>query len=115
MKAGGSRGVSWRPAVVGYDLASVKNQQLSSYPRSDYFLQVAVGKARLGLGYVCSWREILGMVFEILALKIGVFEIFALKKSGFLRFVLKHWLSGNGGSGVKSVTLRCYEVELCVH
>ena len=40
------------PAVVGYDLASVKNQQLSSYPRCDYSLQVAVRKARLGLGYV---------------------------------------------------------------
>ena len=74
------------PSVVGYDLANLKNQQLSSYPRSDYSLQVAVMKARLGLGYVCSCQEMR----------------------------VKHLLSGNGGSGVKSVTLRCNEVELCV-
>ena len=77
-------------AVVGYDLASVKNQQLSSYPRCDYLLQVAVEKARLGLGYVCSCQEmqLAGSLrngfrdfslknrgFEIFALKFGIFEI----------------------------------------
>ena len=62
------------PAVVGYGLASVKNQKLSSYPsaiilsswlsrkQGVYWDMCAVVKE-------CRWREISGMGFEIFCLK----------------------------------------------
>ena len=61
------------PAVVGYGLASVKNQKLSSIP---------------GAIILSRWLS---------------------RKQG-----LDGDMCGNGGDGVKSVTLRCNEVELCV-
>ena len=63
----------------------MKNQQLSSYPRCDYLLQVAVEKARLGLGYVCSCQEM-----QLAGSLRNGFRDFSLKNRGFRDFCLKN-------------------------
>ena len=60
------------PAVIGYGLASVKNQKLSSIPGAIILSRWLSRKQDLDWDMCavvkeCSWREVSGMVFEIFA------------------------------------------------